>query len=230
MFRTPDFAQLGPPVLENRDLLFLFEHFPVPGVDAVQAVQRMHERPGTLESLLESRYVHDAIRDQSTLWLEVTPRLFFNVMLRRSLPGRRNARERRAIHYLANLLGLFVRAERMYQVEPGDERAFQYLVDLIQEAAQAAPARRFAVQSHIGNYSLVLSGLFHEWIEHRHRYRRRPVTVEYYCKMGRSYFFTASQHWLAAKFGVQDVFGELAERFDYYRGGLMRLAGQHLRH
>lgn len=223
---APDFAQLGPPSLENRDLLFLFEHFPVPGVDAVAAAQRVHEQPNTLESLLESRYVFDAIQDRRTLWLEVSPKLFFNVLLRRCLPGKRRAEERRTLHYLANLLGLFAKSERLYQVQPGEEKSFQYLVDLVQEAAQSGPERNFVVQCQIGNFALFQSGWCADWIEHRHQYGRRPVDVQYYCKLGRSYYFTAAQNFRAAQLGLKPVFGELARRFDYYREGLQRMRAE----
>jgi hypothetical protein len=226
----PDFARLGPPPFEQRDLLFLFEHFPVPGVDAQQAVQLVHERPSTLDSVLESRYLFDAMQDQSVTWLEVSPRLFFSVMLRHALPGRREAGERRALHYLANLLSLFTRADRVYRVQPGEDQAFHYMVDLVQEAAQSGPERAFAVHSHIGNHALFLTGMFRAWIEHRHRYGRRPVDVQYYCKLGRSYYSMASRHRLAEQLGLREVFGELAGRFGYYRAGLERMAAEHLPH
>lgn len=228
--QAPDFAQLGTPPFEARDLKFLFEHFPVPGIDADQAVQLVHERPTTLESLLESEYVFDALRDQTTMWLEVSPRLFFDVLLRRALPGKRHALERQTIHYLANLLGLFTRTERLYSVQPDEEQRFQYLVDLVQEAAQAGPERGFVVHSHIGNYALFLAGLCRDWIDARHRYKRRPVTLEYYCKMGQSYYFTASRHRMADRLGLREVFRELAGRFHYYRDGLERMNAQFIRH
>lgn len=226
--KRPDFAQLGPPALEPRDLVFLFEHFPVPGVDAVEAARRVHEHWNTVDSLLESDYVFQALCDRSVRWLEISPRLFFNVLLRRALRGRRQAMERRAIQYVANLLGLFTRTDRMYRVQGAEEKSFQYLVDLVQEAAQSGPERLFVVQSHIGNYALVLSGLFAPWIEHRNRYHRRPVNVEYYCKLGSSYYFTASRHRLADEFGLRGIFQELSGRFEYYRGGLERVGERYL--
>jgi hypothetical protein len=227
--KRPDFAQHAVPALDSRDLLFLFEHFPVPGVDAVEAARRVHEHWNTLDSLLESDYVYDAISDRSVMWLEVSPKLFFNVMLRRMLPGKRQTSERNAIQYLANLLGLFTRTERMYRVQGDEQKTFQYLVDLVAEAAQSGPERGFVVHSHIGNYALMTSGLFAPWIEHRHRYHHRPVNIEYYCNMGSSYYFTASRHHLADEFGLRTVFRELADRFEYYRGGLERLGERYLK-
>ena len=144
--------------------------------------------------------------------------------------SRRNAQERQAIHYLANLLGLFTRTERVYRVSRDDEAQYQYLVDLVTAAAGAGPERAFLVSSHIGNFALYTAGICAEWVEHRHRYKHRPVTVEYYCKMGRSYYFTAARHPLASEFGLRDVYGELAGRFDYYRDGLAKMAGEYLPH
>ncbi len=220
---APDFAQLGGLPFEEKDLRFLFEHFPVPGIDPAQAIEAVHARPTTLESLLESDYVFDAINDQKTVWLEVSPRLFFDVLLRRALPGRRHAQERQTIHYLANLLGLFARTERLYRVQSDEAQRFQYLVDLVQEAAQAGPERGFLVHSHIGNYALFLAGLCRDWIDARHRYKRRPVDLSYYCRMGRAYYDTASRHRMAETLGLREVFRDLAQRFDYYRDGLERM-------
>lgn len=220
---APDFAQLGGLPFEEKDLKFLFEHFPVPGVDPAQAIAAVHARPTTLESLLESDYVFNAINNQKTVWLEVSPRLFFDVLLRRAMPGRRHAQERQTIHYLANLLGLFTRTERLYRVQSDEAQRFQYLVDLVQEAAQAGPERGFLVHSHIGNYALFLAGLCRDWIDARHRYKRRPVDLSYYCRMGRAYYDTASRHRMAETLGLREVFRDLAQRFDYYRDGLERM-------
>jgi hypothetical protein len=228
--QAPDFAQLGVPPFDEKDLKFLFAHFPVAGIDPERAVQLVHERPTTLESLLESEYVFAALQDQSTMWLEVSPRLFFDVLLRRALPGKRHAQERQTIHYLANLLGLFTRTERLYSVQPDEEQRFQYLVDLVQEAAQAGSERGFVVHTHIGNYALFLAGLCRDWIDARHRYKRRPVDLQYYCRMGQSYYFTASRHRLADQLGLRNVFRDLAERFHYYRDGLERMNADFRRH
>ena len=225
---APDFARIGPPTLEHRDLLFLFEHFPVEGVDAVDAARRVIEQPSTLESLLESRYVADAISDAGQVWLDVSPKLFFNVMLRRALPGRREPQERRTIHYLANLLALFVSSERLHHVQSGEDAHYDYLVDLLQAAQDADHERRFLVLSQIGNYALFLAGWCREWIEHRHRYFHRPLKLDYYCNMSRAHYASAAKHALADAYGLKPVFAQLALRFDYYRDGVERMAANRL--
>jgi hypothetical protein len=226
--QSPDFARLDPPTFAQKDLLFLFEHFPVPGVDAEEAARRVIEQPSTLESVLESRYVFDAMLDSSNAWLDISPKLLFNVLLRHSLSARREPGERRTIHYLANILALFVSTERLHRVQSGEELDFEYLVDLAQNAAEAGHQRRFLVLSHIGNYALFLAGICAPWIEHRHRYRNRPLKLDYYCNMSRCHFASAAKHDLADAYGLRPVFTQLALRFDYYRDGLERMAQAHL--
>lgn len=222
--QSPDFALSGPMALSHKDLLFLFEHFPVPGIDPVEAVRRVHEQPVMLESILESRYVQDALLDSRNAWLDVSPQLFFDVMLRRALPGRRDRTERSVIHYLANLLGLFSRTDRVYRLQSGDGSSYEYLADLLQEAQQAGSDRRFLVDAHIGNYALYLSGVCAPWVHHRREFKRRPVSLEYYRRMGRSHYATAAGSPQAQDFGLREVFRHLAERFEYFRGGLQKLA------
>lgn len=220
----PDFAQLGPPLLDHRDLLFLFEHFPVAGVDPVAAARQVIEHPSTLESLLESRYVQDAVSDPDNAWLDVSPRLYFNVQLRRALAGRRQPGERQTIHYLANLLSLFLRTDRLYAVQPDEPEHYEYLVDLVAEIATASPARRFLIEAHLANYALYLSGICAPWIEHRRRYRNRPLTLGYYCGMSRSYYAQAASETQAQTLGLRAIYAQLVHRFDYFRDGLERLA------
>ena len=222
--QSPDFALVDPAAFSRKDLLFLFEHFPVPGVDAVEAIRRVHEQPNTLESILESRFVQKALFDRRTQMLDISPRLFFDVMLRHSLPGPRDRLERNVIHYLANLLGLFGRTERVYRLQQGDGGHYEYLADLLQEGLEAPSERRFLVDAHIGNYALYLSGVCAPWIEYRREYRRRPVSVEYYRRMGRSHFARAANSLQAQQFGLRDIYRRLAERFEYFRGGMQKLA------
>lgn len=224
--QSPDFATVGPQTFAHKDLLFLFEHFPVAGIDPVEAVRRVHEQPLMLESILESRYVHDALMNSPTQCLEVSPQLFFDVMLRRAMPGPRDKLERQTIHYLANLLGLFTRTERVYQLHQGDDERFEYLADLVREGQAADPERQFLVNAHIGNFALYTSGVCAPWVEYRRDYKRRPVSLEFYKRMGRSHYASAAGSVQAQRFGLRDVFRRLAERFEYFRTGMRTMAEQ----
>lgn len=222
----PDFALPGPSRFSPCDLLFVFEHFPGPPIDAVEAARRLHEQPAMLETLLESRFLRDALLDPSATCVDVSPQLFFNVMLRQALPGQRDADERRAIHYLANLLALFTHTERVYRPQSGEDTAYEYFVDLVEESARASYRRRFLVDAHIGNYAIFVSGMHAEWVQHRLLVKRRPVSLEYYRRMGRSYYLSAASHPVSQDYGLQGVFRYLAQRFEHFRVGLQRMAEQ----
>lgn len=224
----PDFARTELDRLEDRDLRYLIEHFPQPGGSYEEIAQVIHTLPTTLESLLNSNYLYECLWDRRDVIVEVSPFLFFNVLLRRCWKGRPSATERKIINYLANLLSIFAKTDRLYRVQPRDHQTYEYLVELIAEAQTADSRRQFLIYSHIGNYSLFMTGLFPQWIESRHRFKRRPVTIQYYIDFGRSYFHQASGHKLAHQFGLDDVFLRLSMMFDAYKATLNHLARNYL--
>jgi len=224
----PDIARTGLEPLEDRDLRFLVENMPQPGCNYEEIGDLLTRLPSTLESMLTSEYVLEQILARRKLLLDVSPFLLFNVLLRRSLPNHRSRVERRVINYLANLLALFTRTERVYRVEPHDPEARAYIVELIGEAQAGDPRRRFLTWAHIGNYALYLTGLSSEAIEQRHRYGRRAVNMGYYVDFGRAYFQQAAVHPMADRFELGDVFLRLSLMFDDYRRGLNHMARHYM--
>ncbi|MEJ2509361.1 MAG: hypothetical protein P8009_07785 [Gammaproteobacteria bacterium] len=224
----PDFARTDTGGLSDADLQFLMDNFPLPGRDFKEIAEAVNQFPSTLESMLESDFVLDSLLGSRELLLRVSPFLFFNAVLRRALPApRRSAIERKAINYVANLLCVFIHSDRMHRFQAHEQRAFVYLWEMIEEAERADPRRRFLIYSHIGNYSLYLSGLFADWIRHRHRYGRRSVDLKFYSDFGRAYFERASDHQMARAYELDDVFLHLAGAFDDYRRALHQLAPTH---
>lgn len=220
--RAPDFACTGLNRLEEGDLRFLIENMPQAGGSYEEIARVLESMPSTLESMLTSDYVYALIRDRRNLLLTISPFLLFGVLLRRNLDTPRTPVERRVINYLANLLALFVRTERLYRIEDGaDPKA--YVVELLQGLAEAEPRQQFVTYAHIGNYALWLTGLQAAWLEHRHRYGRRAVDTRYYESQGSAYFDRAAHHALAREFGLQDVFLRLSMMFDHYRAALDRM-------
>ncbi len=220
MMARPDFASTDLGALAQGDLRFLIEHFPTPGESYETIAANLKVLPNTFESMLESDYVFRQIVDRRELLLDVSPFLLFNVLLRRSVGKARMASERKAINYIANVLALFVRADRLYRVQPNDPETQAYIVDMRAEAAEANSARQFCIYAHIGNFTLFLTGVFPGWIEHRHRYKRRPVDRSYYTQQGRSSYHQAALHHLAREYGLDDVLMRLALDFDGYAGAL----------
>lgn len=224
----PDFAVTDVSGLKGSDLEFLIEHFPRPGKDYRELASVIDSLPSTLESMLESDYVLERVLDKQNLMLDVSPFLLFNILLRRALPGRRTPLERRVINYIANLLALFVKVDRLYRIRHNDPEMYEYIVDIVKRASDADPAERFAAYAHVGNFALFLTGMFPHWIEHRHRFRRRPVDRKYYEDQGGAYYHQAGLHPLADKFNLKDVFMRLAINFDSYAAALNTMQGRYL--
>lgn len=219
----PDFANTGLDRLAQRDLHFLIAHMPRAGGSYHEIAALLNAMPNTLESMLTSDYLFDIIRDRQRLLLDISPFLLFSVLLRRSLGKPRNPLERRVINYLANLLTLFVQAERLYRVEPSDREPQEYVVQLMAGLEQAGSRRQFLTYAHIGNYALWLTGLRASWLEARHRYGRRPVSPGFYEEFGRTSYDRAAKHRLARELALEDVFLRLALMFSHYREGLNRM-------
>lgn len=224
----PDFAARGLDRLTDRDLRFLAENFPQPVASYAEMARVFATLPSTLESMLDAEYLQRRIFENRRELLAISPFLLFNVLLRRCIDGARTPTDRAVINYLANLLALFVRLERVYRPDLDEGRSHEYFVDLAEEAARAGEPRRFIVQAHIGNYAIYLTGIFADWLEYRRRYRRRPVELRYYADMGRAGYRDAAASRLARAYRLEDVFLRLALRFDHYRERLNVLAREYL--
>ncbi|MGF1615643.1 MAG: hypothetical protein ACFCVA_17515 [Gammaproteobacteria bacterium] len=227
--RNPDFARTDLGYLENRDLQFIIEHFPLPGRSYEEIARLVHTLPTTLESLLRSDYLFRKVCGETKLLLDISPFLLFSVLLRRNLRDHRTQPDRKIVNYIANLLSLFIRTDRLFRVQAHDPMAHEYLIDLISEGEAADSRRRFLIHSHIGNYTLFISGLFPSWIEYRHRYKRRPIDRQFYVDMGRTYFQRAATHPMARELALDDVFRRLALLFEAYQGTLNEISRSYLK-
>lgn len=224
----PDFATTDLSGLAHGDLALIIESFPQPGRSYEAIAQILDELPSTLESTLSSDYLFQQVCGRAQRLLDVSPFLLFNVLLRRTLADHRSGPGRKVTNYLANMLALFVRTERLYRIEPYDQKTYEYLVEMIEEAQEAGARRQFLIHSHIGNYALFLTGLFPQWIDHRFRFKRRPVDAKYYVDMGSTHFHRAATHGLARDYGLEDVFLRLSLRFEHYKGALNQIASRYL--
>ena len=226
--QKPDFARTDLSQLVDKDLQFLIENFPKPGRSYEEIAQLIDRLPTAVESMLNSESLFNKIRDRSLLILEISPFLFFSVLLRRSLMDQRILGDKKVINYIANLLSLFVKADRLYRIHRNDKQTHHYLTDMVQEAATADTRRQFLIYSHIGNYSLYLTGIFPQWIEYRRRYKNRPVGAQFYIDFGREYYDRASEHAMAREYDLGEVFFRLSIMFEVYKEALNHLAKQYL--
>lgn len=228
MSNAPDIAARKLDRLADNDLRFLAQNFPQPVASYAEMARIFALLPSTLDSMLGAEYVHRRIFENRSELLAISPFLLFSVLLRRCIGGARTATDRAVINYLANLLSLFVRTDRVYRPEAADNRSYEYFADLTAEAARADEARRFLLHAHIGNYALYLSGIFADALEYRHRCQRRPVNARYVADMGRAGYRDAASNRLARAYELEDVFLRLAMTFDHYRERLGVLAREYL--
>lgn len=87
-----------------------------------------------------------------------------------------------------------------------------YFFEMLAALQSADEPTRFQIRTHIGNQSIFLSGMFPERIRARAERRGFPG-LGYFESLGQSSFRAASDHRLARKHGLDDVFATLSERF-----------------
>jgi hypothetical protein len=147
--------------------------------------------------------------------LRVSSRFYFYILVRHVF--RRSGIEDRAVaDYVAEVLAEFARAERARCVVPGGSTPLDYFFEML-SALQTADARTsFFIRAHIGNYSLFLSGVFADRIRFRAEARGFP-DVKYYDALGRTNYRAASDHRLAQRYDVAEIFQTLADRFETTR-------------
>ena len=144
--------------------------------------------------------------------------LFFYVLVRHALQ-RSGLEDRDLADYLAALLLEFGQRDRAFRVGWNDDQRHRYLVDILADLETTEGDRRFRVMVHLGNYALWLTGLFPDYIAAR-RLRKAGPDVSYYDALGSRGFGLASDHVLAARYGLDAVLKTAAERFTALRGAL----------
>ena len=174
---------------------------------ALEGPDPLLDTPELLERLLAVRTV-----------LVPSEPLFLYVLVRHTL-RRAGVDDRELADYLAALVIDFGRRDRASRVDWNDDEQHRYLVDILADLEASDGARRFKVMAHLGNYALWLAGLFPDYIAAR-RLRKGGPDLPYYDALGRRGFGLASDHALADRYGLGDVFRVAAERFPSVRGAL----------
>jgi len=133
--------------------------------------------------------------------------------------------DRELADYLAALLLEFGDHDRHRRPRRHDDATYDYLVDIVADLGQdgGAGERGFLLQTHLGNYSLWLAGLFPDYVAAR-RQRAGGPDLPYYDELGRHGYDLASRHRLARDFGVAGIFRAAADRFPALRTALNRLS------
>jgi hypothetical protein len=157
--------------------------------------------------------------------LRVSSRFYFYILVRQVL-RRSDIKDRAVADYVAEVLTEFSRAERARCMIPGQAAPLDYFFEMLTALQTADDRTSFLIRVHIGNYSLFLSGVFPDRIRFRAETRGFP-DLRYYEGLGRTQYRVASDHRLAQRYEVAEIFSTLAERFETTRLALNDIADRY---
>ena len=176
----------------------------------------------TRDSILDHPRLVEAILSNCE-HLRISSQFYFYVLARHVLQ-QGGIGDRKLCDYVASLLEAFSRANRMQMSDAMDDRAHQYISDMLIALTRATPEQAFLLRAHIGNYSLFISGIFHENTQRRSL--RGGPDIEFYEQVGRTNYQLVASHAVARRCELDDVFEGLADRFRDVRLALNQLSDQ----
>jgi hypothetical protein len=198
----------------------------------VQTLARSPNDQVSLVDLLSDAETRDAVLDNPRLveailsqtgQLTISSPFYFYVLARHVLQ-RAQIADRKLCDYIGSLLETFSRANGLRYPHSDDECSRQYISDMLIALTRATAAQSFLLRAHVGNYSLFISGIFHENAQLRSR--RGAPDLEFYEKVGRTNFQLVAGHSTARRCELNDVYEELADRFHEVRLALNRLSDE----
>ncbi|MGB8168820.1 MAG: hypothetical protein WCF18_15085 [Chthoniobacteraceae bacterium] len=207
------------------------ERFTAKDFDFVVHTLSTSERDGiNLVNLLTDADARDSILDDPRLVesvladsapLSISPQLYFYVLIRHVLKET-GLNDRALCDYLASLLETFSQTARMRSPADGNANPVQYVSDMLIALQKASPAQSFLIRAHVGNYSLFITGMFHDTVQSRSQ--RGAPDVSFYEDVGRTNFKAVARHQLARSCSLTGVFDALSDQFHDVRLALNRLA------
>src|SRR5947207_3585701 len=114
----------------------------------------------TRDSILDHPRLIDAILNHCG-HLRISSQFYFYVLARHVL-RQGGIGDRKLCDYVASLLVTFSLARRLQVSDYIDQRAPQYISDMLIGLTRATPEQAFLLRAHIGNYPIFSSGIFHE--------------------------------------------------------------------
>ena len=205
--------------------------------DAQQLVDLLGRHDESLREGAQSRLEEagiDALLDDPRLpasllsdpEIAVRPEVVFYVLVRHALLEG-GVEDVAVADYVASMVMAFGQGGRAYTVRDGGEVHYRYLVDLVRDLNEAAPREAFLLRTHMGNYSLWLTGLFPDFLQARVRRRGAPP-LQYYEEMGRVGYRDASESPEATALGLERHLRSVSDHFSGARVALNRISDRYL--
>ncbi len=198
----------------------------------VRTLARSRKDHVSLVDLLSDSETRDNILDHPRLvaailsnasHLAISSQFYFYVLARHVLQ-QAGLTDRKLCDYVGSLLETFSRANVLRSPHTENEDSRQYLSDMLIALTRATPEQAFLLRAHVGNYSLFISGIFHENTQRRSQ--RGGPDMTFYERIGRTNYQLVSSHATARRCELSDVYGELADRFRDVRLALNQLSDQ----
>ena len=185
----------------------------------VRTLARSRGDSVSLVDLLTDSETRDSILDHPLLvetilsnagHLHISSQFYFYILARHVLQ-QAGIGNRKLSDYIGSLLETFSRASQLHSPNKFGERAHEYIADMLIALTRATPEQTFLLRAHVGNYSLFVTGIFHENTQRR-SLRGHP-DIEFYEQVGRANYQLLSSHETARRCELTDVFAGLADRF-----------------
>jgi hypothetical protein len=197
----------------------------------VRTLARSQSESVSLVDLLADSETRDCVLDSPRLvqailgndgQLRISSQFYFYVLARYVLRDA-GIRDRKLCDYVGSLLENFSRAHVLQGPRAdADESPRQYLSDMLIALSRATQDEAFLLRAHVGNYSLFISGIFHENTQRRSL--RGAPDIGFYENIGRRNYHLLSSHATARRCELDNVYAELADRFRDVRLALNQLA------
>ena len=196
----------------------------------VRTLAHSREDSVSLVDLLSDSDLRDSILDHPKLvetilnnasHLHISSQFYFYVLARHVLQQAGIA-NRKLSDYVGSLLETFSRASQLESPDQIDHRVHEYISDMLIALTRATPEQTFLLRAHVGNYSLFISGIFHENTQRRSL--RGAPDIQFYEQVGRTNYQLLAAHETARRCELSDVFNGLAERFHDVRVALNDLS------
>ncbi len=185
----------------------------------------------SLGEILTDSILRDELLDQECIFIRIvdsplchniTPALYFYVITRHVLIEM-DIDDRELADYIASLLSHFAQKENTYRLSEIPGENLQYVTDMLILLQKCTADQAFAIQAHIGNLALYMTGVFHEAIEHRVERRGAP-SLDFYEKVGATQYGLLSQHSLARRHHLNHVYERLSDDFTVIRTALNNMS------
>jgi hypothetical protein len=185
----------------------------------VRTLARSSNDHVSLVDLLSDAETRDAVLDHPKLvqailsnpaHLRISSQFYFYVLARHVLQ-QAGIGDRKLCDYVGSLLETFSRASQLQRPDEIENHALEYISDMLIALKRMTREQAFLLRAHIGNYSLFISGIFHE--NAQRRCQRGGPDLRFYEEIGRTNYQMVASHETAKRCELNDVFANLAGQF-----------------